>query len=148
MASKISALIIGFVYLFFGISGLFPSFLYLPPHRLRYFEMEMIGRWGFLFGWLPSNLVHSIVYIILGAAGVLTCLSFAMAIRYCRGMFAITLLFTVLGFLPGGVSYLGGFMPLFSWNIMLHTVTTIAAYYYGWVYPLDLGGPEPESEMI
>lgn len=35
-------------------------------------------------------------------------------------------------------------MPLFIWNIMLHAVTAILAYYYGWVYPLDLGGRSME----
>jgi hypothetical protein len=57
-------------------------------------------------------------------------------------------LLTIIGLLPLGISYLWGLVPLFDWNIMLHSVTAMLLYYYGFIYPLDLGGKEPPSEMI
>ena len=144
MPSKLCALLLGLVYLFWGISGLIPGLVHLPQTEIRFYSDEWSSRWGFVYSWLPSNHVHSIVYIVLGAAVVFSFIAFGLATRYCKAMFAITLLFVIAGFLPFGVSSLWGIMPLFGYNIMLHTITAILAYYFGWIYPLDLGGPMPE----
>jgi hypothetical protein len=56
-------------------------------------------------------------------------------------------LFAVTGLLPFGIAQLFGLMPLFAWNIMLHSVTAMLLYYYGFIYPLDLGGKEPISQV-
>jgi hypothetical protein len=146
MAAKFFALLTGFVYLFFGISGLFPRLVHLPTIQIRFYSGELNSNWGFLYSWLPSNTAHAVVYIIIGALGVLSFIAFGLATRYAKALFAITLLFVIAGFLPFGISSLWGFLPLFGWNIMLHTVTAILAYYYGWIYPLDLGGPMVEEE--
>lgn len=141
MASKIFALLIGLVYLFFGISGLIPRLVHLPVIGIRFYTDELSFNWGFVYSWLPSNTFHAVLYIIIGGLGVFSFLSFAMATRYSKALFALTLLFTFAGFLPFGIDSLWGILPLFGWNIMLHAVTAMLAYYYGWVYPLDLGGP-------
>jgi hypothetical protein len=148
MPSKLCALVLGLVYLFWGISGLIPRFVHLPQTEIRFYTDELNGHWGLVYSWLPANHLHSIVYIVLGAAGVLSFIALGLATRYCKAMFAITLLFVIAGFLPFGISSLWGLMPLFGYNIMLHTITAILAYYFGWIYPLDLGGPMSEvSEM-
>jgi len=146
MSSRICALLLGVVYLLFGIMGLFDPFVSLPPDRLRFYNMQMLGDWGFLFGWMPVNLVHDVLYILIGAGGVLGALTFSTARSYCRGIFVITCTFTIIGLLPLGADRLWGLLPLFSWNLMFHGVTAMLAYYYGIVYPLDLGGPEPATQ--
>ncbi len=142
MPTKICSILTGLVYLFFGICGFMPSLVYLPPDRLRFYDMDIVGHWGFLFTWLPVNPVHNVIYVLLGALGVSAAAFFATATLYCRAVFAVTLMFTLVGLLPLGASEVWGLLPLFSWNIMLHAVTAIICYYYGFIYPLDLGGKE------
>lgn len=148
MSAKICVFVIGLVYLFFGIAGLFPSAVYLPPPRLRYYDMQMIGQWGYLFTWLPVNLLHDIIYIAIGGAAVLSAPFRALATIYARGVFVLMVGMTIVGFLPLGIAEVWGLIPLFEWNIMLHSVTAMLLYYFGYVYPLDLGGREPASEMM
>jgi hypothetical protein len=143
MPTRICSFLTGLVYLFFGICGFIPSLVDLPPARLRFFDMHIVGHWGFLFAWLPVNPVHNVVYIALGAAGLLAAPFFTTAKLCCQATFAVTLMFAVVGLLPLGASEVWGLLPLFSWNVMLHTVTAVLCYYYGVIYPLDLGGQEP-----
>jgi len=146
MPAKICVFLTGLVYLVFGICGFFPSLVYLPPPRLRYYDMAIIGHWGFLFTWLPVNPVHNILYVIIGGTAIFAAALRSTAIWYARGMFFVMFLLTVTGLLPFGIAQLWGLIPLFAWNIMLHTVTAVLLYYYGFIYPLDLGGKEPISQ--
>jgi hypothetical protein len=147
MPAKICVFLTGVVYLFFGISGFFPSLVSLPPPRLRFYDMTIIGHWGFLFSWLPVNPVHNVVYVIIGGVAILAAVSQFTAVWYARGLFFVMFLFAVTGLLPFGIAQLFGLMPLFAWNIMLHSVTAMLLYYYGFIYPLDLGGKEPISQV-
>jgi len=144
MPTKLCALVVGCIYLFFGISGLVPSLVHRPPPFWFYQQMPMLGGLGYVLGWLPANLVHNIVYIILGGGGILLAVTFRSAIRYCQAMCAIGILFTFCGLLPRA-NYLGGPIPLFSWNVMVHAITAMVAYYFGIIYPLDMGGPPMEE---
>ncbi len=94
---------------------------------------------GYVFGWMPSNLLHAIIYVVLGAGGILAAVNYKTSVLYCRGMLAITLLFAVIGFLPLGASDLWGVLPLFGWNVPVNTITAMLAFYYGFIYPIDLG---------
>jgi hypothetical protein len=146
MPVKICVFLTGLLYLFFGICGFFPSLVYLPPPRLRFYDMHIIGHWGFLFTWLPVNPVHNILYLIIGGVAVLASPIRFTAIQCARGLFFVMFMLAVTGFLPFGIAELWGFLPLFSWNVMLHIVTAMLLYYYGFIYPLDLGGKEPISQ--
>jgi hypothetical protein len=147
MPTKICVFITGLVYLFFGIAGLIPGFVFLPPPRLRYYDMTMIGHWGFLFTWLPVNTLHDILYIVIGALAIITSLSRTTAILYARGLFFLMIMLSITGFLPFGIDRLWGLLPLFTWNIMLHSVTAMLLFYYGFIYPIDQGGKEPPREV-
>ncbi|HTW95042.1 MAG TPA: DUF4383 domain-containing protein [Tepidisphaeraceae bacterium] len=144
MAAKFVVFLTGLIYLFFGICGFIPSLVIMPPPRLRFYILPMIGHWGFLFNWLPVNIVHNIVYILIGCFALLASVTRPTAIKCAKGLFFVMFAFAVTGFLPFGFSHLWGFMPLFEWNVMLHIITAMLLYYYGFVYPLDWGGPEPE----
>lgn len=143
MASKLCALFFGVVYLFFGISGLFPGLVHLPPTRLLYDQMHVIGPWGYLYSWLPVNLVHDVLYIAIGASGIVAAITFTTSVAYCRGMLWLSLLLTFLGMMPFGIAQVWGLLPLFAWNVMVHAITAVTVYYYGYVYPLDFGGGGP-----
>jgi hypothetical protein len=150
MPAKLCALLIGAAYLFFGVCGTFDSLLSMPQHDLRfYYHVNLVGHWGYLFSWMPVNTLHNVVFIVVGAAGVLSAALYLTAILYCRTICAVALMFTTIGLLPMGISWLWGLMPLYGWNVMFNTVVTILGYYYGLIYPMDRGGPEtpeiPES---
>ena len=142
MPTRMCALVTGMVYLFFGICGFIPAVVYLPPSRLGFYDMTIIGHWGFLFTLLPVNPVHNVIYILIGAGGVLSAPFVGIATLFCRAVFIVTLLFALVGLLPLGASYVWGLLPLYSWNVMFHVVTAILCYYYSFIYPLDLGGQE------
>ena len=148
MSAKVCVFLTGLVYVFFGVAGLFPDLVYPPPPRIIYYQMPIVGHWGYLFTWLPVNLPHDCLYIAIGGLGILASPLRATAILYARATFFLMILLVGIGFLPLGLSSLGGLMPLFDWNIMLHTVTAILLYYFGFVYPLDLGGKEPPNEVL
>ncbi len=148
MAVKICIFLTGLVYLFFGIAGLYPSLVYPPPPRLQFYDMTIIGHWGFLFTWLPVNIVHDILYIVIGGAAIPAAIWRSTAILYARGLFFLMFGLTVIGFLPFGIDRLWGLIPLFDWNVMLHSVTAMLLFYYGFIYPIDLGGREPPTEML
>src|SRR5581483_8024948 len=148
MAARIAVFLTALLFLFFGIAALFPSLIFLPPPRLRYYDMHMIGTWGYLFGWMPVNLLHDVIYIVLGSSGLIASPLRTAAIWYCRGVFFLALSFACLGFLPLGIDRLWGLLPLFDWNIMFHTVLAILMYYFGFIYPVDWGAPMKPDEAI
>ncbi len=139
MPTRICAASVGLIYAFFGICGFIPAFVGRPPDHLP-FEMIAGGRLdGYVFGWLPSDMVHAIVYVVLGAGGFFAAATFKTSKLYCRGMLALVVVLTLTGFLPLGASDLWGFLPLFGWNVPVHAVTAILVFYYGLIYPIDLG---------
>lgn len=148
MAARVCIFITALVYLFFGIAGLFPSLVYLPPPRLQYYDIHMVGQWGYLFTWLPVNWVHDVLYIVIGALGLPAARGRTTAIFYARGLFFLMVTLTIVGLLPLGLAQVWGLIPLFDWNIMVHCVTAILMYYYGFIYPLDWGGKEPPEQMV
>jgi hypothetical protein len=127
--------------------GLFPAMVYLPPPRTNYYDMTIFGHWGYLFTWLPVNPVHNIVYILIGGGALVMSAFRESAILYARALFFLMVIFTITGFLPFGAAELWGVMPLFDWNVMLHSVTAMLLFYYGFIYPLDWGGKEPAAQM-
>lgn len=140
MPTRLFAVVAGSFYALLGILGLIPAFLWFPDDRLRFYDVHVIAHYGFLFGWMPTNLIHNLLYIAVGGAGVLAALSFTSATWFSRGLLVLTANLTLLGLMPFGIDHLWGLMPLFSWNLMVHVVTATLAYYYGFIYPLDRGG--------
>lgn len=148
MPSRLVALLLGIVYGFFGIASLFHRLIALPPPRLKYDQMHIVGGFGYLLAWLPINPLHTVLYILIGAGGVLASVTFFSSVIYLRGLFALTLGLMFLGLLPLGASYMWGLLPLFSWNVLIHAVTAIVSYYYGLIYPLDRGGVQMRGRPV
>jgi len=145
MSAKICSLACGIAYLFLGIAGCVPAWVYRPPPRLRFYEMGMFGPWGFLFTWMPVNWTHDVMYILIGVVAIIAAATLPTAIACARGLFFLTFLLTVVGFLPLGADRLWGLIPLFSWNVMFHAVTCMLCYYYGFIYPLEFAA-EPAGQ--
>ncbi len=121
-----------------------PALCGMPTSVTRFYDPGMFaGHATLLIDWLPVNGMHNGIYILLGCAGLLASPVFKVAIGYCRGMMMVALLFVTIGVLPLGAGSLWGLIPLYGWNVPVHIVTVCLAYYFGFVYPLDLGGADP-----
>ena len=137
MATRLFALISGILYLLFGLLGWCPWVQWTPDMpRDRMYDIHFGPGW--IFGALPVNWPHNILWILFGLAGIACCLSFFASRAYARIMFVITVPLTFLGFLPAGISFLWGFLPLSYWNVIVHAWTAMTAWYFGWIYPLGL----------
>lgn len=134
MATRLFALIGGLIYALLGIAGFIPQCLWQPDMaRLRMNDLHFHG--GRLGGFLAVNWTHNIIYLLIGIAGIAAFSRLAWSKRYAQTLFGIAVLFLIVGLIPLGVSDLWGYLPLSGWNVPIHTVTAILAWYYGFVFP-------------
>lgn len=133
MATRLFALICGLGYLILGVAGFVPQLLWDPSMpRERFFGIGFGPH--YLIGQIPVNIPHNILWIVMGVAGVIACLSYVYAKYYAQGMFMLTGILALIGFLPFNISSLGGFLPLMDWNVLIHAWTAMTAWYYGLIY--------------
>ncbi|HSU67315.1 MAG TPA: DUF4383 domain-containing protein [Tepidisphaeraceae bacterium] len=136
MPTRLFALITGLIYTIWGLMGFFAPFSWRPEmERLR---NEFISFHSHYFlGFIEANWPHDILWLVMGLAGLAAFISFNTSALYARGLFVVTVLLTLTGLMPLGIGSLWGFLPLFGWNVILHAVTAICAWYYGLVYPYE-----------
>lgn len=134
MATRLFALIAGTIYTLFGIVGFIPQCMWRPERaRLRMNEIHFHG--GQVIGMLDVNWAHNILWILIGIGGVAAASRFAWSKSYAQALFVVATLFTIVGLLPLGIGELWGYLPLFGWNVLIHALTAMLAWYYGFVYP-------------
>ena len=134
MATRLFALCGGLIYTILGILGFIPHFLWEPEmSRLRMDHARFHAGW--LGGFIPVNWPHNILWLIIGVGGIVAFAAYAWSKAFSRGLFVVTILFTFVGLLPLGIGSLWRFLPLNSWNVLIHAVTAMLAWYYGFVYP-------------
>ncbi len=136
MATRLIALSIGLFYIAFGVCGFVPSLVYPTPDRVDFVFSGIAAGYGMLFGFLPTNVVHNVLYLVIGAGGVVAAMSWSLAAAYCRGLFFFMVMLVFLGILPQPLNRVFGLVPLFDWNNFIHLVTGVLAWYSGMIYPL------------
>ena len=134
MPTRYFALVAGVIYLFLGVCGFVAEFILPPPARIDFWTIGFPVGYGMLFGFLPTNVVHNIVYALIGVAGVLAARNVVAATRYGRLLFGVMVFFVVFGLLPRPVSTVAGLLPLFGFNVGVHTVTAVLAWYFGFIF--------------
>ncbi|HEY2588318.1 MAG TPA: DUF4383 domain-containing protein [Tepidisphaeraceae bacterium] len=133
MATRMFALINGLIYTLIGILACLPQFRWRPERaQLRMQDAHWAG--GFFGGFVECNLPHNILWIVIGVGGLIASVTFATSKMYGQAVFAVMTLFVFWGLLPIGIGDLWGFLPLSGWNIPIHFVTAVLAWYYGAVY--------------
>lgn len=134
MATRLFALVAGTFYTLFGIAGFIPQLIWRPERaRLRMNEIHFHG--GQVIGMLDVNWAHNIIWVLIGLSGIVAASRFAWSKSYSQALFIVATLFTLVGLLPLGIGELWGYLPLFGWNVLIHAVTAMLAWYYGFVYP-------------
>lgn len=144
MATRLYIFCIGLIYTALGVCGFFARLSTPPPDRIQYQSMSIVHvDYGFLFGFLPTNLTHNILYLLIGVTGLLAAVTYAAARRYSQALCLLLIAMIIIGFSPLGIRDLWGFIPLFGWNILFHTASAVLCWYFGFIYDKDQFALEP-----
>ena len=127
MATRYFALGVGIVYVLVGVLGFVPAFLSPPPADP---DLAVDTLYGLLLGLFPVNVLHSIVHLIIGVAGVVAYRSYSGARAYAQTLAIVYGLLAIMGLIPV-LNTTFGLIPLFGHDVWLHAVTAIAAAYFG-----------------
>ena len=135
MRTATFALFAGFVYLSLGILGLVPAALEPAPADAP--PVKVSALYGYLLGAFAVNVVHSLVHLAIGAAGILAWQSDHTGRRnqtpkvYARAVAVIFAVLALFGIIPG-MQTLFGLVPLHGNDVWLHAGTAAIAAYFGW----------------
>lgn len=126
---------IGIAYLSAGLLGLVPAALTPAPPEAPKTTLTVL--YGHLLGLFPVNVVHSVVHLVIGAAGVAAWQLDHVWHRitspkmYARGLSVLYGALAVLGVIPA-MNTLFGLVPLHGHDVWLHAGTAAIAGYFGW----------------
>jgi hypothetical protein len=135
---------IGLIYTALGLCGFFARLLTPPPDRIQYQALNAVPMgYGFLFGFLPTNLLHNILYLLIGVTALLAAFTYPIARRCAQALCLLLIALVFIGFSPFGIRDLWGTIPLFGWNVLLHTVSAVLCWYFGFIYDPDQLALEP-----
>lgn len=123
---RISALLLGILFLLLGIAGFVPGFVTLPAGHDAY-----LGN-GYLFGIFPTNYFHNAIGVLVGLWGIAAFTSLSGAIVFNRIFAIIYGAQAILGLLPF-TNTLFGTMPLFGNNVWFSVIVAAIAFYFGYV---------------
>ncbi len=129
MQTRYFALFIGIVYLLIGILGFFPG-LGSDPSR----DIAVDSLYFSLFGLFDVNILHTLVHLLVGVAGIVAYREFDTARLYARALAVVYGVLAVFGVIPG-LNDLFGLVPLWGADVILHAATALIAAYFGWVVP-------------
>ncbi len=137
MGARYFALIIGIVYALVGVMGLLGlgETAYTGP------ELTVQAGQGDLLGIFPVNVLHDIVHLAIGLAGIAAYRSFGGARAYSRGLAILYFLLAIMGLLPAPLSTTFGLIPIHGNDVWLHLGTALVAAYFGFMY-------RPEAEYV
>jgi Domain of unknown function (DUF4383) len=118
-----AAMVFGAIYLLAGVAG------FLPFLGGSYTQTNSA-----LFSVFQVNLLHNLVHVVIGIAGLASASSLANARNFCRAVGVILLLLGVLGIFaaqPLGLLNIGGL------DIALHLVSGALLAYFGFAAPIS-----------
>jgi hypothetical protein len=117
------ALVFGAIYLAVGIIGFLP-----------FLGGSVTMTNSKLLGLFNINLLHNLVHVVIGIAGLAAAASLANSRRFCQVVGVVLLLLGVLGVFvanPLGLLYIG------QLDIPLHLVTGAVLAYFGFAAPVS-----------
>jgi hypothetical protein len=130
MYTRYFALIIGVVYTLVGVLGFIPGAHPKPSNAIGgVFD----GGYGYLLGLFPINVLHNIVHILIGLAGIAAYRAYDTAKQYARGLAVLYIALAILGLIPG-LNKVFGLIPIFGHDIWLHALTALVAAYFGFIH--------------
>lgn len=136
MQTRLFTLGFGLVYTLVGVVGFLPALRSAPAAGSP--PVDVTTAYGLLLGLFPVNLWHNLFHIAVGLIAIGAAARLDPARLYCRTLFLVFGLLTVLGFLPQA-NTLWGLLPIYGNDTWLHAATAVVAAYFGFV------APEPTS---
>lgn len=116
------ALYFGIVYLAVGIVGFLP---FLGGS----YNLDSKN----LLGIFTVNLMHNIVHLVIGIAGIAMSGSVAQATMFAKVFGVVLLAVGVIGIFKISAFSSGGFLPIGGVDVLLHLVTGALAVYFGFM---------------
>jgi hypothetical protein len=129
MSTRSFALAVGMLYLIVGLLGFFPGLLSPPPIDAP--RMAVDTGYGYVLGVFPVNVLHNLVYLVIGAWALMAYRSLSGSIAFSQRLILISGLLMVMGLFPFLDTALG-LIPLFGPNVWMHGVTALLAAYFGY----------------
>ena len=128
MTMRHFALTTGILYLVIGILGFFSGQVSAPPYDAPW--MAVWTGYGYLFGMLPVNVLHNLMYLLIGGWALSASRSFSGSLDFSHRVMMIAGALTVMGLLPF-LDTAFGLIPLFGYNVGVHAMTALIAAYFG-----------------
>jgi Domain of unknown function (DUF4383) len=132
MKTSTFALILGIVFLGFGLLGFIPAALVPPPIDAPPTSFTLL--YGYLLGLFPVNLIHSLMHLVVGAWGISAWAGRSSSATFARSVAILYGVLAVMGMIPLLNTTLG-MMPLYGNDVWLHGISAVAAAYFGWREP-------------
>jgi hypothetical protein len=133
MLTRRFALILGIVFLVVGVLGFIPGI-----NRMHSGSDDLTVHGpghGYLLGLFHVNLVHNLLHIAFGVAGLATAGSFFAARGYARFIAIAYGLLGIMGLIAAGNTYnLWGLAPIHGNDVWLHLVIAAVAAYFGFAH--------------
>lgn len=128
------AAIMGALFVTVGLLGFGSAFVSAPlPGDPSLMIDHAYGR---LFGLFPINVLHNLVHLAIGTAGLLAWRNVWSPLTYAQVLGGFYGLLTVLGLIPGA-NTMFGLVPIFAHDIWLHAFAAALGIYFGWLYRPD-----------
>ncbi|MCC7448340.1 MAG: DUF4383 domain-containing protein [Anaerolineae bacterium] len=140
MIARYFALVMGIGFVIAAVSGFIPALT--PPVAADAPALSAASNYGYLFGLFPVNALHSLIHLVFGVLGLVSCRNMGSARRYAQGLAIVLAIFTVVGLIPP-VATVGGLLPLYGNDIWFHAVEAIIAAFVGFFAPASVGNAVP-----
>jgi hypothetical protein len=122
-------LVLGVAFILIGILGFVPGFTHSP--HVHDPSLEVDANYGRVLNLFAVNLVHNLVHIAFGVAGILFSKTDGMAVKYCRFVAIAYGGLALLGLLPPTYTVFG-LVPIFGHDVWLHGAIAASAAFFGW----------------
>jgi len=127
---RVFVLILGIVFVLVGVMGFLPAPFVTTPHDMH--GVTVHTSHGYLLGLFPVNLLHNLVHILFGVAGIASYASGVSASRVFARFVAISYaVLAVFGLIPN-LDTVFGLIPIHGNDVWLHGLIAAASAVFGW----------------
>lgn len=130
MNTRTFSLVVGIAFLIAGALGFVPGLVHAPHPGAP--DVHVTAGYGYLLGLFPVNVLHDLVHLLIGIAGLIASRTLPAAIRFCRTLAVFYGALALMGLIPAFRTTFG-LIPIFGHDVWLHAVTAAAAAYVGFV---------------
>ena len=131
MHTRRFAMILGIIFLVVGVAGFIPG---VNQMHDRHSDLTVHGPGhGLLLGLFHVNVLHNLVHVVFGVAGLACSGSFLAARGYARFVAIAYGVLGIMGLIPA-TSNVWGLVPIEGHDVWLHFGIAAVAAYFGFVH--------------